>query len=62
MREFVERIVLELLVEGIRRVVVLAILPVGAPEIVVGELVVRIYLQRLLESRHRIVSLPHATR
>src|SRR4029077_9114683 len=57
-RELVERVVLELLVEGGHRVVVLEILPIGSPEIVIGELVVRIYIQRLLESRDRIVTLP----
>src|SRR5437660_11198864 len=44
--------------EGGHRVVVLAILPVGSPEIVIGELVVRIYIERFLESRDRIVTLP----
>ena len=48
--ELVERIVLQLLVEGFDRVVVLALVPIDAAEIVVGKLVVGIDFDLLLEA------------
>jgi hypothetical protein len=48
-RKLVQRIVLELPVESVGRVVVFPILPIRATQIVVGVLIVRIYFERLLE-------------
>ena len=59
MRKLVERIVLELLVEGFRCLVVLAVLPVRAAEIVVCEFVVRIDFDLFLERGDRLIVLAH---
>src|SRR3984885_11839423 len=59
MGELVERIVLQLLVEGLDRVVVLALIPVNAAQVVVGELVIGIDFNLLLITSDRLPVLAH---
>ena len=49
MRELIQRIIFQLLVEGLRRLIVFTFLPIDPPEIVVGILVVGIDLDLLLK-------------